>query len=565
MNTFRLLPLAIGAATIINLATAAIAAPRPPFPPLNVVAVDPLEKVFRDSSVTHSPAALHMDSARGETASFQLTLTSCPVDLKSIRCSLPPFRHTTSDAALSTHSVRFVGYIGSSISSSVAAHDQLRPAPAMYPDPLIPVDSIDVIAGQNQPIWVTVPVPPDTQPGDYQSTAVVSARMLGLETSTSLPLKLTVYPATITNTRLNVTLWYQMWSHDDWKMPQRYTDAWFNVVAGYVKSMKAHRQNWGWIETLESMKFTRDETGNLQVDFTSFDKWMQTLFDGGMKMIEGQHFAFRTKGWKSPFGVMVYSEKDGKWSAEKIAPDAQEAEAFYASYFPALQSHLEEKGWLDKYVQHVADEPLDSNVDSYTTAAALLKKYAPKLKIMEACQTEKMVGTVDIWIPQLDHFKKGLDFFQERIAAGDDVWFYTCMYPAGEYANRFFDLPLIKTRLLHWINYRYGATGYLHWGYNFWPPHPWEDGANYSMAVLPGGDADIVYPEPGSPGVWDSIRYEAMRDGIEDHELLSQLGEKDPEAAMNFARRHIKEVDKYETSIELFRETRRELLKALSE
>ncbi len=535
-----------------------------PLPPIHVVTVDPLIKIFRNEAVTGS-AHGQADSARGEQATFQVVVTSSPVDLKDVRCTVTTFTRTGGNEQLSDPQLRYVGYVGSSISGLTTASDILRPAPAMYPDPLLPIEKIDVSAGDNQAIWISVPIATDVPPGDYIATSTLTARRLGVETSATVPLTVRVYPATINTTRLNVTLWHQMWTHDNWPMPKRYSDGFFAVLNGYVKSMVAHRQNWGWIETLDAIQFSRDKEGMLQADFTHFDKWMDTLLDGGLQMVEGQHFAFRTKGWRSDFGVTVYQPDGEKWTSKKLSPDSPEAREFYAAWFPQLQNHLEEKGWLDKYVQHVGDEPLDANVDSYTTAAALLKQYAPKLRIMEACQSQKMVGTVDIWIPQLDHFHKGYDFFKERKAAGDQVWFYTCMYPAGEYANRFLELPLIKTRLLHWINYRYGADGYLHWGYNFWTPHPWEDAADYRQAQLPGGDANIVYPDPDGPGVIDSIRYEAMRDGIEDHELLSQLGEKDPEAAMGLAQRHILNFDKYDTDIQLFRETRQELLKALSQ
>lgn len=536
-----------------------------PLPDLQVVPVDPLVKVFRDDDLPAQPQAI-TESARGEHATFQLVIPASPVDLKNLYCQVTTFTRSGDGNVrghLSSPRIRYVGFVGSSISAQTTATDILRPAPAMYPDPLLPLGNIDIAANQNQSIWITFPVGIDAEPGDYNANSTITARRLGVETSATVPLKLRVYPATINTTRLNVTLWHQMWSHNKWPMPQRYSRGFWDMLRGYVQNMAEHRQNWGWIETLDAMKFSRDSEGTLQVDFTNFDTWMQILFDGGFKMAEGQHFAFRTKGWQSDFSVAVYQTDGEKWTAKKLLPDTKEAEQFYADYFPQLQKHLEEKGWLDKYVQHVGDEPLDANVDSYT-AAALLKKYAPKIRIMEACQSQKMVGTVDIWIPQLDHFHKGYDFFKSRMAAGDPVWFYTCMYPAGEYANRFLELPLIKTRLLHWINYRYGAEGYLHWGYNFWPPHPWEDAADYRQAKLPGGDANIVYPDPNGPGVIDSIRYEAMRDGIEDHELLSQLGEKNPDAAMKLATRHILDFDKYNTDIEAFRATRRELLEALS-
>jgi hypothetical protein len=124
------------------------------------------------------------------------------------------------------------------------------------------------------------------------------------------------------------------------------------------------------------------------------------------------------------------------------------------------------------------------------------------------------------------------------------------------------ELPLIKTRLMYWINYRYGIAGYLHWGYNFWRAHPWDNLAdNHS---LPGGDMAIVYPAKEGYGIISSIRWEAERDGIEDHELLSQLGDKDPGAAMALAKKEVLDFDKYNTDIQAFRATRRSLLEALS-
>src|SRR5690606_17621466 len=104
--------------------------------------------------------------------------------------------------------------------------------------------------------------------------------------------------------------------------------------------------------------------------------------------------------------------------------------------------------------------------------------------------------------------------------------------------------------------------GYLHWGYNFWRPHPWDNMADGNK--LQGGDTHIVYPAKEGYGIVESIRWEAMRDGIEDHELLSQLGEKNPEAAMNLAKQHVLDWDKYNTDVEQFRATRRQLLEALS-
>ena len=401
----------------------------------------------------------------------------------------------------------------------------------------------------------------DAVPGDYSATAFLKARIAGMAVVTSVPLTLKVYSAAVKSTRLHVTNWFQLGQRGGEPMPEKYSPEFWNLLRLYIRNMVEHRQTWARIETLWLMKFSENADGTLAFDFTNFDKWMEILDEEGIRMFEGLQYAWRSGKWEEPYYVEIHSQSDKTSTGTRVAVDSPEAEAFYSQFFPALHAHLKEKGWLARYVQHVGDEPVKKNADSYTTASRLLKRYAPDIPVMEACLDHNMVGAVDIWVPILQELHKHWDFFSERKKAGDRLWFYTCVHPDGEYANRFLELPLIKTRLLHWINFRYGVEGYLHWGYNFWRPNPWD---NAGSGNLPGGDTHIVYPAKDGLGIVESIRWEAMRDGIEDHELLSQLAEKNPTKAMELATRHILNWDKYNTNLESFRATRRELLEALS-
>ena len=56
-----------------------------------------------------------------------------------------------------------------------------------------------------------------------------------------------------------------------------------------------------------------------------------------------------------------------------------------------------------------------------------------------------------------------------------------------------------------------------------------------------------------------------MRDGIVDHELLSMLGEKNPEEAAELARQVVYRFDYYDMSINAFRQKRQRILTLLSE
>ena len=60
-------------------------------------------------------------------------------------------------------------------------------------------------------------------------------------------------------------------------------------------------------------------------------------------------------------------------------------------------------------------------------------------------------------------------------ARGGQSWYYIYLDPRGKYLNRFTDYPTLKVRLLPWVNYRYGMTGYLHWGGNFWTYRPFDN------------------------------------------------------------------------------------------
>jgi hypothetical protein len=83
------------------------------------------------------------------------------------------------------------------------------------------------------------------------------------------------------------------------------------------------------------------------------------------------------------------------------------------------------------------------------------------------------------------------------------------------------DYPLLKTRILHWLNYTTNTTGYLHWALNQWHVA--------SFDTLSPGDNWIIWPGKLTPR--SSIRFEAMRAGIEDYAYLTQLEQSARDAA----------------------------------
>ena len=534
-------------------------------PLLDAWCVDPLVKVFQDATPVASVGA-EAHVARGECATFQLVLKP-KASLDSIVLNTSPWVHESGALLTATAKVRFVGYVNVDRPTQKPSADQLRRPPADYPDVLLEREVIPMAAGAAQPVWITVNIPLDAAPGNYTAQVDIQVRRGDNESTLEVPLSLMVYPVTLDKSRLWVTNWFAMhWPHMDIN-PEPESEEYYALLRRYARNMAEHRQNMALISPLALTHFGVDEAGELSYDFSRFDRWVRIFREEGViGRIEGGHIGGRTGGWLSQFGVSTWTVRDGAVVSEQVAPDSETAKAFYSRFFPALVEHLRQQGWLDCYLQHLADEPIAINIKSYRALAALAREFAPELKIVEANHFKDLVGSIDVWVPQLNFLQESFDHYRERQAAGDEVWFYTCVFPQGEYANRFIEQPLIKTRLLHWINFAYNITGYLHWGYNHWTqdnPVTHTTRPHGGPPYLPAGDPWVVYP--GSDGPLDSIRWEAMRDGVADHELLCRLAGECPDKAKELAARHVLDFDKYDTDVERFRATRIELLEAFSE
>jgi hypothetical protein len=523
-----------------------------------------LTKVFRDAA-PEPDAPAQAEVARGEVASLQVVVRA-DVPISGLRARVSSLERLGARAKLSPREPRFVGYVPVDRPTQNPSKDQLRRPPADYPDPLLESPTLDVPAGQAQPVWITVPVGSGVLPGLYRGTLTLSGKAGTKPVRVKQKLAVTVYRATAGPARLWVTEWYALqWRHMR-IAPQPESKEYYTLLRRYARNLAEHRHNVALISPLALADFTPGPLGTVMIDFTRFDRWVEIFQEEGViGRIEGGHIGGRKAGWESPFVVNIRSVKDNRVISGHADPASPEAQAFYAQFFPALVTHLKAKNWLSIYLQHLADEPIAQNISSYRAMAALARKYAPELRIIEACHTKDLAGAIDVWVPQLNFLHDDFAYYQARQRAGEEVWFYTCVFPQGEYANRFLEQPLLKTRLLHWINYRYGITGYLHWGYNQWAaedPFTHTTRPHGGPPYLPAGDPWIVYP--GTNGPLDSIRFEAMRDGIADCALLQALAEKDAPAAQELAAKLILAFDRYNTDVTAFRVVRRELLGRLS-
>ncbi len=491
----------------------------PANPRFECFAASDLVRVFEDGygQPELRPAATNLFGLRNEIVSAQCVIAARE-DLDGMAVSVAPLKQADGPGVIPTEDIRwnFVGGILIETNSPNQRPERLvRPAPAWFPDYLGEERQCSLRKGTRKAVYLTVKIPRDAPPGEYRGRITFSA---GKDTA-ALPLSLRVYPLTLPDARhVMATEWY---STGRFKQHHQVAagdeEGFFRLLKVYAENMAEHRQN-VFSVSLDLINVTRAADGKLQFDFSRFDRWAQLFWDTGrMDLLETGFIArFGEGGWSSSEIVLrSFPVKEAATGRRVSMP----GEDYLPQFLPALVGHLREKGWLGKTVFHICDEPSAHNVMAWRKAAEFVHRHAPELRRIDAIETPHCLGDLEIWVPKLDHLATWQTAYEEARRQGNELWFYTVgIFQGGSLPNKTVDVPLIESRLMHWLNYRFGLKGYLHWGYNAWTDDPINAPGQHR------GDGWHVYPKPG--GLLDSLRWEQMRNGLQDYECLWLLESK---------------------------------------
>ncbi len=530
--------------------------------------VDSLVKVFPNDlpgAAGRRARVAELWGARNQHVSAQLALrSSSPLTDVVAECGT---LKTASGAAISSIQVDPVGYVVAATHSEDTPPEELvGEAPGFFPDVLLDFP-MEIKANRTASVWTTIHVPAEAPPGLYRGQLSVRS---GRAVIAQAEIRLNVVEAVVPKERnLRVTNWF---TFDDrecrqfFKAPQ-FSPEWWTLVENVARVMGDHRQS-VIITSLTSLVRPYLDGQELRFDFANFDRWVETFRGkGGFTHIEGSHLLGRAGGYNEPLEVSVPLIENGKVRSVSLPPDDPRVEPALTAFLWALNTHLEEKGWKSIYLQHVLDEPHGSEPAYYAKFAGLIRKHLPGVPTIDAIDAAHIDPQValnsDIWVPILGNFDDKVDLLRERVSGGHEVWFYTCLFPRGRYMNRLIDFPLVKTRLLHWLNFKYNIAGFLHWGGNYWTPQPMNNTQpviNMNQTYLPPGDAFIVYPDKARMSLHSSIRLEAMREGIEDYELLRALALRNPEEARGIVNQAVRSFTDYARDVQTFRKIQRSLL-----
>ncbi len=486
------------------------------------------------------PEPITMAAARGETEAVQIILSPVVSDrLMSVKVG--PLKSSAGATAPATFSVNCVEFV-----SVVRATDD-RSEAGDYPDPLPPfIAGTTLSQRRNQPIWLTAKVPRETLPGDYRGKVEIKTERRTIQ----LPLVLRVYDFELPReTHLKSAL--GLGTHDINRYhaltnrEQRET-----VFEKYLQNFAEHRISpYSFFDYAPiDIRFTGEGTNKRAVvDFTRFDA-------AAKKWLDEQHLSTFQLPLRGMGGGTFQSRSLG--SLEGFKEGTPEFARLFQDYLSQIEHHLRERGWLDKAFTYWFDEPDPKDYAFVVDGMKRIRAAAPGIRRMLTEQPEKeLIGNVEIWCGLTPEWTP--EKVKARRAAGEEVWWYICCVPKAPYVTEFIDHPGTELRLWPWQSWQYGVQGILIWATTYWnstaafpPPKlqdPWADPMSYVSGYdfKPGhidywgnGDGRFLYPpkrdylndkKPSLDGPVNSIRWENLRDGMEDYEyfwLLDQAVQK---------------------------------------
>ena len=281
----------------------------------------------------------------------------------------------------------------------------------------------------------------------------------------------------------------------------------------------------------------------VKLDFTAWDKAME-------RAIDYYHFNSFRLDIPGMGGGTFHSRREPKLLG--FGEDTPHYKAMFKSYCRQMQQHLRSKGWLDEAFVYWFDEPAPKDYEFVMNGFRKLKHAAPDINRMLTEQPEpKLYGGPNIWCVMTPNYKP--EIVRNRRAEGEKFWWYVCCAPKAPHCTLFIDHPGTELRVWLWQSWKRKIDGILVWQTNYWtssaaypdserPQNPYEDPMGWlsSYGTPKGtkkpwgnGDGRFIYPpeaaadahptEPVLDGPVDSIRWEMLRDGVEDYEYLAIL------------------------------------------
>lgn len=383
---------------------------------------------------------------------------------------------------------------------------------------------MDIDAQTTRPVWLSISIPQDAVPGVYSSVLRIDASRpaSNKERGAEIPFQIEVLPHTLPPAQewsYHLDLWQNPFSVARYYQVRVWSDDHFRAMRPYMKRLAEAGQkvitasiihdpwNSQTYDIYPSMiKWTKHTDGTWTYDFTNFDRWVEFMMGFGIdKFIN----CYSMIPWNLKF--YYHDEALGKDTVLVAEPGSPEYRDHWLPMLTEFASHLKNKGWWDITTIAMDERPMEAMKNTI----AVIKEADPDFKVSLAgsYHPELTDQLVDFSITSPESIDE--EALRRRKELGLTTTFYTCCVEPKP--NTFTSSPYAEATWLAWHARYKGYDGYLRWAYNSWNERPLWDSRYGTWA---GGDTYLVYP-----GSRTSVRFERLREGIQDYEKFSIISE----------------------------------------
>ena len=361
----------------------------------DVYGVSALEKITPQQAPEASWATgtVALQCARNEWEAFQVVVRS-PEALEGVELALTDLRGPQ-DALLPAKLARLYKVEWVDINAPFEV-DKPSEHPDLRADPLVPVTpggTFLLEAGKNLVFWVALSVPEAAQPGGYSGQVKVSSKGQALK---ALPVTLRVRSFALPRKPLLQSMIgfsdgniYKAHgcktAQDKERIIRLYFDEYIRARLSpflYAPGTMAFNPlPDGAIKWEFATGADGQPTGEVTLDFATFDREGQRYFND-QQAFSAYNFAPYLWGRRDKQVVLRFADSTGT-SLERLSADGAVNPAFdqlVIGVFRGIAAHLAEKGWLDRAIYYVTDEPSDDDMTSIKQICQLIRQADPRIR-----------------------------------------------------------------------------------------------------------------------------------------------------------------------------------------
>lgn len=377
-----------------------------------------------------------------------------------------------------------------------------------------------------RPVWISIDIPSNTSAGIYEGSITRKSQSGVVKHHVELEVLNRELPDPA-EWSFHLDLWQNPFAVARYHDVELWSREHIDLLKPYLTMLAEAGQKcitttindrpWGWekpcYDDFRSMvEWTKKKGGSWEYDYRIFDLFVNLAMECG---ISKQINCYTMVPIRNDF--VWFDEVLSDTIVQKLYPGTPEYEALWRPFLADFSKHLESKGWLDKTTIALDEREEEEMANMFK----FIGEAAPEFKITMAGFYHESVNMAiyDFSSNWRDYGRIPNEAIQKRKEAGlISTYYVACGIPKP---NNFTFSPPSESCFEGWIASAMGFDGFLRWAYNSWPEDPLVDSRYIKW---PSGDTYFIYPGPLS-----SVRFERLREGIQDYEKIRILRETLPE------------------------------------